>query len=155
MNADEVRNLTPRPLLHQSVTDRVIGVFDDLYNELGGGFLESVYHNALALALRESGFQVEQEVAVQVCFRGIRVGHFRADLTVNNCVLLELKAISSLDKAHEGQILNHLRATSFEVGLLLNFGPKPQFKRVVLENGNKKIRVNPRESAVDSFEVIP
>lgn len=153
MSADQPRLTNPR-LLHQAVTDRVIGVFYDVYNELGGGFLESVYHNALALALRQSGLHVEKEVPVQVSFRGVRVGDFRADLTVNDCVLLELKAISSLDKAHEGQILHYLRATSFEVGLLLNFGPKPQFRRLVLENENKKISVNPRESAVRSSEVL-
>lgn len=152
MNADREAN-TSGGLLHQHITDGVIRVFYQVYNELGGGFLESVYQNALTLALRQSGLDVERELPVPVFFRGVRVGDFRADLTVNGSVLLELKAVASLDRAHEGQILNYLRATSYEVGLLLNFGPKPQFRRMVLENRNKKIRVDPRESAVDGYEV--
>ena len=137
-------------LLHADVTERVLKAFYEVYNELGGGFLESVYHTALALALRESGLDVASQVPVPVHFRGVVIGDFRADLTVNGRVLLELKAVSSIDPAHEGQLLHYLRATDYEVGMLLNFGPKPQFKRIVLENRNKKIRVDPRESAVDS-----
>jgi len=78
------------------------------------------------------------------------VGKFRADLIVDNCVLLELKAVSAFDGAHESQVLHYLRATKFEVGLLLNFGPRPQFKRFILEE-QKKIRVPPRESAVEAL----
>jgi GxxExxY protein len=138
--------------LNADVTDIVLRVFYEVYNELGGGFLESVYHKAFAIALRQAGLAVSVEVAVPVYFRGAVVGDFRADLTVNECVLLELKAVSTLDRVHEGQILNYLRATNFETGLLLNFGPKPQFKRLVLEKENKKIRVYPRSSAVGSLE---
>jgi GxxExxY protein len=138
--------------LHAEVTDLVLKIFYEVYNELGGGFLESVYHKAFAIALRQAGLKVAVEEAVPVHFRGVVVGGFGADLTVNGCVLLELKAVSALDRAHEGQILNYLRATDFEVGLLLNFGPRPQFKRRVLENGNKKIRVYSRLSAVESLE---
>jgi len=134
--------------LHADVTDRILKVFYEVYNELGGGFLESVYHKAFAIALRQAGLAVSDEVAVPVYFRGTVVGDFRADLTVNGRVLLELKAVSALDKAHEGQILNYLRATDFETGLLLNFGPKPQFKRFLLDNQHKKIRVYPCESVV-------
>ena len=86
-----------------------------------------------------------------VLFRGEVVGNFRADLIVNDCVLLELKAISAFDREHEGQILHYLRATSLEVGLLLNFGPRPQFKRFILENDKKRIRVLPCESAVGAL----
>jgi GxxExxY protein len=137
--------------LHADVTDKVLKVFYEVYNELGGGFLESVYHKALGMALRQAGLTVADEVAVPVYFRGVAVGDFFADLTVNQRVLLELKAVSALDSAHHNQILNYLRATDFEVGLLLNFGPKPQFKRFLLDNNKKKIRVNPCESVVDSF----
>ena len=139
--------------LNADVTDLVLKIFYEVYNELGGGFLESVYHKAFALALRQAGLVVSVQVAVPVHFRGVIVGDFLADLTANGCVLLELKAVSALDKAHEGQILNYLRATNFETGILLNFGPRPQFKRFVLENRNKKIRVHPRLSAVGSLEV--
>lgn len=138
--------------LNADLTELVLKVFYEVYNELGGGFLESVYHKAFAMALRQASLAVSDEVAVPVHFRGALVGDFRADLTVNGCVLLELKAVSALDKMHEGQILNYLRATNFETGLLLNFGPRPQFKRFVLETKNKKIRAYPRSSAVGSLE---
>ena len=127
------------------------GVFFEVYNELGGGFLESVYQRALRIALVQAGLRVAVEVPVPVYFRGEAVGDFRADLMVDDCVLLELKAVSSLDAAHDGQVLHYLRATSLEVGLLLNFGPKAQFRRFILENDKKKIRVLPRESAVDAL----
>jgi GxxExxY protein len=136
---------------HSQVTDLVLKVFYDVYNELGGGFLESVYHKALAMALRQSGLAVSVEVPVPVYFRGVAIGDFSADLTVNQCVLLELKAVAVLDKTHDSQLLNYLRATDFEVGLLLNFGPKPHFKRFLLDNHQKKVRVHPCESVVESL----
>jgi GxxExxY protein len=138
--------------LNADVTDTVLKVFFEVYNELGGGFLESVYHKAFAMALRQAGLAVSVEVAVPVYFRNVVIGNFVADLTVNQCILLELKAVSALDRAHEGQILNYLRATDFEIGLLLNFGPKPQFKRFLLDNQQKRIRVYPCESVVKSLE---
>ena len=137
--------------LHAEITEKVIGIFFDVYNELGGGFLESVYQQALRIALIQAGLDVAVEVPVAVNFRGEVVGNFRADLVVNQSVLIELKAVSSFDSAHDGQILHYLRATSFEVGLLLNFGPKPQFRRFILEADKKKIRVLPRESAVEAL----
>jgi len=155
MNADRAMRDLSNNLLHADITDRVLKTFYDVYNELGGGFLESVYHSALSIALRESGLDVASQVPVPVHFRGVVIGDFRADLTVNGRVLLELKAVSSIDPAHEGQLLHYLRATDYEVGILLNFGPKPQFKRIVLENRNKKIRVYPRESAVDLVVEVP
>ena len=137
--------------LHAEITAKVIGVFFEVYNELGGGFLESVYHSALRIALQHAGLRVEAEVPVPVYFRGEVVGNFRADLIVNDCVLLELKAISGFDAAHDGQVLHYLRASSFEVGLLLNFGPRLQFRRFILEEEKKKIRAVPRESAVEAL----
>ena len=97
--------------LHSEVTEKVIGVFFEVYNELGGGFLESVYQQALKIALMQVGLQVAVEVPVPVYFRGEVVGNFRADLIVNDCVLLELKAVSGFDPAHDGQLLHYLRAT--------------------------------------------
>jgi len=90
---------------------------------------------------------VERQVAVSVWFRGEQIGDFRADMLVDGNVLLELKAGRTIDQAHEKQLLNYLRATNIEVGLLLNFGIRPQFRRLVYENERKKIRVYPRESA--------
>jgi len=136
-------------LLYAELTEKIIGIYYDVYNELGHGFLESVYSNAMGRALAQAGLAVQREVSVPVYFRGWDVGHFKADLVVNGCILIELKAVQALDRSHEAQIINYLRATELEVGLLFNFGgSKPQFRRIVLENANKKIRVHPRESAV-------
>src|SRR5215472_4678802 len=136
-------------LLHAELTEKIIGIYYDVYNEVGHGFLESVYSNAMYRALMEAGLTVQREVPVPVYFRGWDVGQFKADLVVNGCVLIELKAAQNLDRSHEAQVLNYLRGTELEVGLLLNFGhSRPQFRRLVLENTNKKIRVHPRESAV-------
>jgi GxxExxY protein len=105
---------------------------------MGQGFLESVYREALACVLATKGFSVEQEKAVTVRFRGRTVGVFRTDLLVNNSVIVELKCARTLDSAHEAQLLNYLKATQFEVGLLLNFGNRPQFRRMLLDNTHKK-----------------
>src|SRR6185369_5961875 len=125
-------------LKHGSITDQILRVFYDVYNELGHGFLESVYHRSLVLALESSGLSVSSRVAIPVWFRGHQVGHFEADVLVESCVLLELKAVRILDWSHRAQLLNYLRATDIEVGLLLNFGERPEFKRVVFDNLKKK-----------------
>jgi len=132
---------------HRDLTEKIIGVFYAVYNELGHGFLESVYEQALALALVQAGLNVQRQVPVVVWFRGQKIGDFRADMLVEGLVLLELKAARTIDQAHEKQLLNYLRATDVEVGLLLNFGIRPEFRRLVFENERKKIRVDPRESA--------
>jgi GxxExxY protein len=139
----------PEGLKHRELTEKIIGAFYDVYNELGHGFLESVYEQALAIALTQAGMKVERQVAVSVWFRGQQIGDFRADVLVDGSVLLELKAARTLDQAHEKQLLNYLRTTDIEVGLLLNFGVSPQFRRLVYENERKKIRVDPRESAAN------
>ena len=125
---------------YQVLTRKIIGVFYDVYNELGAGFLESVYQKSLALALESAGFKVCSRVDIPVWFRGQQVGQFEADLLVENCVLLELKAARALDPAHEAQLLNYLRATNIEVGLLLNFGPRPVIKRLAYDNVRKTLR---------------
>jgi len=127
-------------LKHGSLTDKILKVFYDVYNELGHGFLESVYHRSLVLALESMGLNVCSRVAIPVWFRGHQVGHFEADVLVESCVLLELKAARSLDSSHYAQLRNYLRATDIEVGLLLNFGERPEFKRVVFDNLKKKTR---------------
>src|SRR6185369_10586335 len=130
MNAD---------LKHRALTQKIIGVFYEVYNELGHGFLESVYQKSLILALIEAGLIVHSPVDIPVWFRGHRVGDFEGDVLVQRCVLLELKAVRSLDASHQAQLLNYLRATTIEVGLLLNFGPKPEFKRLAFDNSRKRI----------------
>ncbi len=132
MNADE------RGLKHQQLTAKVIGVFFEVYNELGAGFLESVYESSMAIALRRAGLETVQQWPIPVRFRGEVVGEFRADLLVEHLVILELKAARAIDPAFEAQMLNYLRATPIEVGLLLNFGPKPEFKRFAYENSRKQ-----------------
>ena len=134
-------------LKRRQLTEKIIGVFYDVYNELGHGFLESVYEQAMVIALSAAGLKVERQFPLIVTFRGRVVGDFRADLLVERAVILELKAAAGIDPAYEAQLLNYLRATEIEVGLLLNFGPKPQFKRLVFENSRKQIRVYSRESA--------
>ena len=129
-------------LKHSELTELIIGVFYDVYNELGFGFLESVYRKSLHLALREKNLKVEAEVAVPVFFRGINVGDFRADLVVNDSVLLELKTAESVIIAHEAQVLNYLRATDLEIGLILNFGPKAQVRRLLFDNDRKQVKIH-------------
>ena len=122
---------------YQELTGRVIAAFYDVYNDLGHGFVESVYEQALADALSARHLRVAQQTSVSVWSHERKVGHFRADLVVENAVILELKARPSLEHQHEVQLLNLLRATHLEVGLLLNFGPRPQMKRLVFSNTRK------------------
>ena len=131
---------------HREITQRIIGVFYEVYNDLGYGFLESVYQKSLGVALASTGLKVCSPVEIPVWFRGHRVGDFEGDILVENCVLLELKAARCLDSSHYCQLLNYLRATQIEVGLLLNFGLKPEFKRLVFDNPRKGIREGPISS---------
>ena len=109
-----------------------------VYNELGFGFLESVYREAMGIALGQAGLRVEAEVPVPVSFRGSLVGVFRADLVVEGRVIVELKTADSIGKAHEAQVLHYLRASKMEIGLVMNFGPDAKFRRIVLQNARKK-----------------
>lgn len=138
MNTD--KHGSEQELIHHELTETVIGVFYDVYNELGCGFLESVYHKAMEIALRAAGFHVASEVPIPVFFRGQRVGDFSADIVVNDTLLLELKAVKEFDAVHEAQLLNYLRGTHVEVGLLLNFGPRPAFRRRLFTNDRKQQR---------------
>ena len=123
---------------HKEITDIILKSFYEVYNELGEGFLESVYESALNMVLTEYGLSVERQKDISVFFRGKEVGDFKADLIVNQKVILELKAVSAFNPAHEAQLINYLKATNIEVGLLLNFGKKPEFKRFVYDNKRKK-----------------
>ena len=124
-------------LLHQELTDGIIKTFYEVYNELGYGFLEKVYQNALFLELKNKGYKVEAQKKISVYYKGVEVGEFYADIVVEELVILELKAVDCIIKDFENQILNYLRGTDCEVGLLLNFGKKPEFKRKIFENYRK------------------
>jgi len=133
-------------LKHSELTAKIIRVFYDVYNELGHGFMESTYAGAMAVALEEAGRRAGREFSVPVWFRGRKVGQYFADFVVNHTILLELKAARSIESAHEAQLLHYLRATETEVGLLLNFGLRPQFRCLLFDNERKRIRENPCES---------
>jgi len=139
----------PTDLKHHELTDIIIGVFYDVYNELGYGFLESTYAEAMLPALEQSELKAEREVGVPVWFRGRKAGQCFADIVVDNRVLLELKAVRMLDRAHEAQLLHYLRAIEIEAGLLLNFGLRRQFRRLLFDDERKKIRANPCESLAE------
>jgi GxxExxY protein len=125
-------------LKHSDITDKVLNAFfKTVYPQLGYGFLEKVYENALALSLRQMGLKVDQQARILVYFANEVVGEYYADLLVEDCVIVELKAAQSLNREHEAQLLNYLRATPYEVGLLLNFGPKPEFRRKAFDNDRK------------------
>ena len=119
-------------LINEKLTEKIIGVSFDVLNELGSGFLESVYQRALVLALTQAGLVVQEQVPLRVEFRGNVVGEFIADVIVEGLVVLELKSGKALNAEHEAQLLNYLKAAGMKVGLLLNFGrPKLEWKRLV------------------------
>ena len=125
-------------LKHADVTDKILhAFFKKVYPKLGYGFLEKVYENALALELRRVGLTVEQQARIEVYYDGVVLGEYFADLLVDGVAIVELKAIQRLGPEEEAQLLNYLRATPYEVGLLLNFGPRPDFRRKVFDNANK------------------
>jgi GxxExxY protein len=124
-------NEEPGELLHGELTSRVLEAAFEVANELGARFLESVYERALILALREKGLSVASQVPLTVRFRGEPVGQFYADLVVEDRVIVELKAAKALLPEHLAQVINYLKATGIEVGLLLNFGnPKLEYRRL-------------------------
>ena len=125
---------------YSDLTSAIIGAFYDVYNELGYGFLEKVYENALVHELRKRGFRVQQQTPIDVTYDNLMVGQYFADLLVNEAVILELKAAKGIAEEHEAQLLDYLKATEIEVGLILNFGPKPQVKRKIFETARKEGR---------------
>ncbi len=124
-------------LIPQELIDIILTQFYRIYNDLGYGFLERVYQNALYFALVEQGLKCETEKPIKVYHDDHVVGDYRADLLVENCVILELKACEELNPAHEAQLINYLKATEIEVGYLLNFGKKAKFSRKVYSNNRK------------------
>ena len=126
-------------LLYKEETSKIIKTFYEVYNELGYGFLEKVYQNSLFLELKRKGFIVEAQKQIKVYYKGSNVGVYYADLVVDNLIILELKAAEVIVDKFEAQLINYLRATDKEVGLLLNFGHKPEFIRKVYENSWKNL----------------
>lgn len=123
---------------HTEVTDKILRSFYNVYNALGYGFLEKVYENAMLIELRDLGLSVQNQVPIKVFYKGQKVGEYFADLLVEHKVVVELKAVDLLANSHEAQLINYLKATAYEVGLLLNFGPKPEHKRKAYENARKR-----------------
>lgn len=128
---------TDADFLCKEETDRIIGAFYKVYRVLGYGFLERVYQNALFLELLSLGFDCKAQYPINVYYEGHLVGEYIADILVNGNIILELKAVKELSPDHEAQLLNYLKATQMELGLLLNFGVRPQVKRKIFLNKNK------------------
>ena len=128
-------------LLHKNITDIILKSYYKVYNNLGYGFLEKVYENTLLYELRNHGLNCEKQKPIKVYYEQIQVGEYYADIIVNECIILERKAAESIAEEHEFQLINYLKATEIEIGLLLNFGKNPEFKRKIFTN-NKKISKN-------------
>jgi GxxExxY protein len=119
---------------HSEITDKILKAFYKVYNTLGYGFLEKVYENALSYELSEMGLKSKKQEQITVYYNDVKVGEYCADLVVEDLIILELKATETLCEEHEFQLINYLKATEIEVGLLLNFGKKPEVKRKVFSN---------------------
>ena len=122
---------------HSEITDKIIKAYYNVYNKLGYGFLEKVYENSMLIELEAQGLKCSNQFPIKVNYNGKQVGEYYADIVVEKCVIVELKASESLAPEHEAQLLNYLKATDYEVGLLLNFGTTPQVKRRVYDSKYK------------------
>ena len=123
---------------HSDVTEKIIKAYYKVYNKLGYGFLEKVYENAMMIELKKSGFESNTQLPIKVFYEEEEVGYYVADIIVDRKVIIEIKAAECLQEEHEVQLINYLRATDIEVGLLINFGKKAEFKRKVFSNEFKK-----------------
>jgi len=126
-------------MLHENITEKIIEAYYKVYNTLGYGFLEKVYENALKIELKRLNLTVDQQKSIKVLYETFEVGDYFADLIVEDLVIVELKAAENLCEEHEAQLVNYLKATNLEVGLLLNFGKKPEFKRKIFSNDRKSV----------------
>ena len=123
---------------HQELTKSIIGIYYNVYNELGFGFLEKVYHKSLLIELKRNGYKIDSEKKVNVYYKNEIVGEYIPDIIIDEAVIVELKCVEYLTDIHENQLLNYLKATDCEVGLILNFGKDPQFIRKIFTNDLKK-----------------
>jgi len=126
-------------LFHKELSGKIINCFYTVYNTLGFGFLEKVYENAMMIELRENGIKAEKQKPIKVYYNEELVGEYFADIIVEDLIIIELKAAEGIVEEHESQLINYLKATDKEVGLLLNFGKKPEFRRKIFTNDKKKI----------------
>ena len=131
MNADQEN------FKHRELTDQIIQAFYTVYNKLGYGFLEKVYVNALMIELEKSGINAKHQQPLRVLYDNVTVGEYFADIVVDDLIIIEVKAAKGLTLDHEAQLLNYLKSTRCEVGLILNFGPRPEFKRKAFDNARK------------------
>lgn len=122
---------------HKDLSEKIIKAFYTVYNTLGYGFLEKVYRNAMTIEIQKLGLNVVPESKITVYYQNQIVGEYFADLVVEDTIIVELKATSTLSEDHKAQLLNYLKATSYEVGLLFNFGPKAEFARKAYDNNRK------------------
>ena len=123
---------------HAEVTERIIAAFYNVYNMLGYGFLEKVYQNAMTVEMTARGLSFVPQAPLKVYYSGVVVGEYFADFLVEGCVIVELKAAEGVATEHHAQLLNYLKATDIDVGLLLNFGPKPEVRRKVYETARQR-----------------
>jgi len=121
-----------KDLLHYEITSEILRAYYRVYNFLGYGFLEKVYHNALLFELANTGLRFENRVPIEVHYKGVQVGFYNADIVVEGKVIIEIKAAEALRKEHEAQLLNYLKATDIRVGMLLNFGKEAEFRRRII-----------------------
>jgi GxxExxY protein len=131
--------MTEENYKYSEITDKILRGYFNVYNKLGYGFLEKVYEHAMMLELPKFGLECKNQFPIKVYYDLMSVGEYFADILVNNLVIVELKAAENLCEEHEYQLINYLRATDLEVGLLLNFGKTPQFKRKVLSTDRKNL----------------
>ena len=118
--------------LHSDITEQILKAYFKVYNKLGYGFLEKVYENAMMIELQRLDLLCEKQKSLNVSYDGLIIGEYYADIIINECVIIELKAAENLCQEHECQLVNYLKASEIEVGILLNFGKRPEFKRRVL-----------------------
>ena len=123
--------------LHQNITERIIKCFYEVYNNLGYGFLEKVYEHAMIIELVRNGLNIQSQMPIKVHYKGEQVGDYYADIVVDDKIIIELKAAESVVEEHEFQLINYLKATEMEVGLLLNFGKEPEVRRKIFTNDRK------------------
>ncbi|VTT96417.1 Uncharacterized protein OS=Roseiflexus sp. (strain RS-1) GN=RoseRS_0238 PE=4 SV=1: PDDEXK_3 [Gemmataceae bacterium] len=119
---------------HENITEQIIGAFYTVYNTLGWGFLEKVYQGAMEVELRKRGLSIVPQAKIEVYYDGVAVGEYFADILVEGLVIVELKAVERLAPEHDAQVVNYLRASSIDIGLLMNFGPRPEFRRKIFES---------------------
>ena len=130
-------NTDSQDLKYKALTEKIIKIFYRVYNKLGYGFLEKVYENAMMIEFKKDDVHAASQFAIKVLYEGETIGEYYADILVDDKVIVEIKASKKLALEHEAQLLNYLKATNIEVGLLLNFGPKPEIKRKVFDNLRK------------------